>query len=578
MATPVRDVSLYTVSPGNTTRASHQNNALYLSLTETDYGLYGSRPGSPAVSQQYLATDSGVFYMALEAGTLTPIASTKVQMGDDLDLYGAVSDTYSKVQLSASRTAVGFGQGGSNAHDTFVQREATEVVAIRNAANSAYGIMRGLAPVGDNDYVTKSHHDTHASSGANPHGVSAGQTGAVALAGGIMTGDLQMSGADITLLRDDRILVGSYFCIQEFTAGYGLIGVNVYEDGAGNYKSISTSWSGNARALKFSGGSDPQLLEFSGILSADETITPDATRTLVHTGNLTAVGVPQVGVAEVITGQWSFTDDIYLSALKKLYLDGGGDTYITESSVDNYQVVVGGTVMVSSTSGIWKFRQSASVDPLKKLFLDGGSDTYITESSANRIDIYTGGGLAAYFRVAAQTSGVMGNWSLGSTKKLYLDGGSNTYLTEVSADVIRCVAGGSGGVDLTLGATAWVAVSDERLKTGLEPIVDATRKLGTLRTETGYFIESERFDAKAAGQRRAFLIAQDVQKVLPEAVYTDPDGFLGLKYSKVLPLVVAGFNEHTADIERLMPRVDKLEPEVRRLKAKVAELERKLAA
>ncbi|KKN24110.1 hypothetical protein LCGC14_0898300, partial [marine sediment metagenome] len=254
------------------------------------------------------------------------------------------------------------------------------------------------------------------------------------------------------------------------------------------------------------------------------------------------------------------------------------DTYITESSVDNYQVVVGGTVMVSSTSGIWKFRQSASVDPLKKLFLDGGSDTYITESSANRIDIYTGGGLAAYFRVAAQTSGVMGNWSLGSTKKLYLDGGSNTYLTEVSADVIRCVAGGSGGVDLTLGATAWVAVSDERLKTGLEPIVDATRKLGTLRTETGYFIESERFDAKAAGQRRAFLIAQDVQKVLPEAVYTDPDGFLGLKYSKVLPLVVAGFNEHTADIERLMPRVDKLEPEVRRLKAKVAELERKLAA
>ena len=296
------------------------------------------------------------------------------------------------------------------------------------------------------------------------------------------------------------------------------------------------------------------------------------------------------------------------------------------------------------------------VQPTGKIYLDGGGDSYIVESTTDRIDIYTGGGLTAYFRVAAQTSGVMGNWSLGSTKKLFLDGGGNTYIHEVSADkldlvagnaqmleldqpnaavsipaafkfyldggadtyfwqastnrikfiaggtehlridgqsnfvqiasadvfidvvkklyfdggvdtsiseaaadVLRCRSGGSGGVDLTSGATAWVAASDERLKTGFEPITDATRKLGTLRAVTGYFLESEHFDAEAAGRRRVFLIAQDVQKVLPEAVYTDEDGFLGLKYAKTIPLVVAGFNEHTAYIEKLTARVAKLE-------------------
>lgn len=41
------------------------------------------------------------------------------------------------------------------------------------------------------------------------------------------------------------------------------------------------------------------------------------------------------------------------------------------------------------------------------------------------------------------TSSVAGDWAVAATKKLYLDGGSNTYLDEVSADVIRIVSGGT---------------------------------------------------------------------------------------------------------------------------------------
>jgi hypothetical protein len=100
----------------------------------------------------------------------------------------------------------------------------------------------------------------------------------------------------------------------------------------------------------------------------------------------------------------------------------------------------------------------------------------------------------------------------------------------------------SVGVILPNGGTAWVAGSDERLKTNLQPILNAVDKVATLRAVTGRYLRD------AATQSRAFLIAQDVQSVLPEAVTTlrDPDTgeeSLGLAYTDVIPLLVAAVKE-----------------------------------
>ena len=60
-----------------------------------------------------------------------------------------------------------------------------------------------------------------------------------------------------------------------------------------------------------------------------------------------------------------------------------------------------------------------------------------------------------------------------------------------------------------------------------------------------------------AGTRRSFLIAQDVQAVLPEAVdvQSDPDGTFGLSYTDVIPLLVAALKESTTRIEDLEQRL-----------------------
>ena len=93
--------------------------------------------------------------------------------------------------------------------------------------------------------------------------------------------------------------------------------------------------------------------------------------------------------------------------------------------------------------------------------------------------------------------------------------------------------------------TSWTNSSDERLKTDLIPIEDAFAKVGTLRAVTG------RYKTDESSKRRSFLIAQDVQAVLPEAVDSvDPDS-LGLSYSDVIPLLVAALKESKERIEQL---------------------------
>ena len=125
-------------------------------------------------------------------------------------------------------------------------------------------------------------------------------------------------------------------------------------------------------------------------------------------------------------------------------------------------------------------------------------------------------------------------------------------------------AGTSGGVSLANTGTSWGSLSDERLKTITGNIENASDKVKTLRTVMGrYTIESEDVS-------HPFLIAQDVQKVLPEAVYIQPkdpdvkensgvENELQLSYTDVIPLLTAALKEAITKIEALETKVTALE-------------------
>jgi hypothetical protein len=115
------------------------------------------------------------------------------------------------------------------------------------------------------------------------------------------------------------------------------------------------------------------------------------------------------------------------------------------------------------------------------------------------------------------------------------------------------VVAGTNGVYLNNNANSWTSVSDERKKDIIEPITNATSKVSTLRAVIG------KYKTDAEGTRRSFLIAQDVQAVLPEAV-NETEGkeglVLGLSYTDVIPLLVAAIKEQQAIIESLKARLD----------------------
>jgi hypothetical protein len=103
----------------------------------------------------------------------------------------------------------------------------------------------------------------------------------------------------------------------------------------------------------------------------------------------------------------------------------------------------------------------------------------------------------------------------------------------------------AAGVYVTYGATSWTGTSDERLKDIIEPISNAVSKIGSLRSVIG------KFKTDSEGTRRSFLIAQDVQSVLPEAVDASNPDKLGVAYTDVIPLLVAAIKELTARVQTL---------------------------
>jgi hypothetical protein len=87
-------------------------------------------------------------------------------------------------------------------------------------------------------------------------------------------------------------------------------------------------------------------------------------------------------------------DDVYIPALKKLFFDGGVDTYLTETAPNNIAVITGNAKIVDFRSdSASNFFGDVLIQPTKKFRLDGNTagDTYLTESSPNNMDLFVGG-------------------------------------------------------------------------------------------------------------------------------------------------------------------------------------------
>ena len=107
------------------------------------------------------------------------------------------------------------------------------------------------------------------------------------------------------------------------------------------------------------------------------------------------------------------------------------------------------------------------------------------------------------------------------------------------------IANATGNVvsGTTIYAPTFQISSDRRLKSNLVELTDCLERIEKL---TGYS-----YNLNSCDRRRAGLIAQDVEAVLPEAVSENPDGFKTVDYSDVTAMIINAIKQLSAEVADL---------------------------
>ena len=107
-------------------------------------------------------------------------------------------------------------------------------------------------------------------------------------------------------------------------------------------------------------------------------------------------------------------------------------------------------------------------------------------------------------------------------------------------------------------ATGTITPSDARYKKNITPIEQPLEKLQRLNGVT-YNYRSEEFpDMKFPDATQVGLIAQEVEKVYPQLVFTDDKGYKAVDYVKLIPLLIESAKVQQKEIEELKMMVEKL--------------------
>ncbi|MIO97670.1 hypothetical protein YD23_22530 [Salmonella enterica subsp. enterica] len=160
------------------------------------------------------------------------------------------------------------------------------------------------------------------------------------------------------------------------------------------------------------------------------------------------------------------------------------------------------------------------------------------------------------------------DWIAGMDVVPWTSGGAETHLYVKGAEFIFDSAGNGS-------ASNWVSRSDIRLKAHLKEIEMASDKIDYLTGYTYYKRNNLIEDENSVYSIEAGLIAQDVERVLPEAVHSlnndgqlDPKGeaIKGINYNGVVALLVNAFKEQKAKIDNQQEEINVLRNELYELK------------
>jgi hypothetical protein len=244
--------------------------------------------------------------------------------------------------------------------------------------------------------------------------------------------------------------------------------------------------------------------------------TTTVNNNMTVTGNLTVSGT----TTTVSSSTLEVTDKnitVAKGAADSSAADGAGITVDGASATFNY---------VHATTA-WTSSQDINLASGKVYKING---TTVLDSGG--IAGYAAGGAAS-----ASTATVVDDTSTNATYyPMLAQGTSGNTAPKVSST--KLTFNPSSGL---LTSTDYNSSSDKRLKKNIKTVTSALDTVNALRGVT--------FDWKEGNGKAIGLIAQEVQEVLPEIVSTDDNGYLGIRYTNVVGVLVEAIKELKADFE-----------------------------
>ena len=238
----------------------------------------------------------------------------------------------------------------------------------------------------------------------------------------------------------------------------------------------------------------------------------------------------------------------------ELILDTDGDTSITADTDDQIDIKIAGADDFAFKANSFEVQTGSIIDMNgTELVLDADADTSITADTDDTIDIKIAN--ADEYQLTATTLDAKGNDILSLQGKFGSDAGDYlVWTTDTQLDFyvngnneVRLEADGDLHVDNDVIAFSTTIASDVALKSDIEVIPNALDKIDSIQ---GYTFNK-------LGKKTAGIIAQELEKVLPEAVKEkrlalyDNKTYKTVEYDAIHGLLIQAIKELKNEIREL---------------------------
>ena len=150
-----------------------------------------------------------------------------------------------------------------------------------------------------------------------------------------------------------------------------------------------------------------------------------------------------------------------------------------------------------------------------------------------------------------------------NVERMRVDSAGNVGIGNTAPDKKLTVAGEIKADGAVYSGGGFKCSSDERLKTNIKPIENSLAKILDLNGV------SFQWKNDAAGPNQLGVIAQEVEKVVPELVSTDASGYKSVNYDGFSALLINAVREQQASINQLKNDNQELKLRLERLEAKI---------